>query len=337
MTNKLHGVNLGGWLVLEKWLTPQLFEGSDARDEYELMKTPGSRQKIQLHRQSFITESDFKWLSKNGINAVRIPVGYWLFEPEEPYVGGAKYLDWAVEMCAKYKLQALLCLHGAQGSQNGHDHSGKTGKKLWYSRKNQQKSLATIKLLVKRYGQNKSVWGLQIINEPAMFFRLLRLVKYYRKAYKIIQLYGRRGLVTVFSDAFTPRLLSGTLRPKSDFPVAMDIHWYHFFTPKWIQTRQSYSKYLKKLTKKAKVWQKLQSKQPVIIGEWSGAMGGEALASLSEPERKSLTYQHLRDQQRIFNNFDGWFYWNYKTKDPGIFNFRSMVEQGETGEISDQN
>ena len=30
---KLRGVNLGGWLVLEKWMTPSLFEGLAATDE----------------------------------------------------------------------------------------------------------------------------------------------------------------------------------------------------------------------------------------------------------------------------------------------------------------
>ena len=30
---RLRGVNLGGWLVLEKWMTPSLFEGLSATDE----------------------------------------------------------------------------------------------------------------------------------------------------------------------------------------------------------------------------------------------------------------------------------------------------------------
>ena len=30
---KLRGVNLGGWLVLEKWMVPSLFEGLAATDE----------------------------------------------------------------------------------------------------------------------------------------------------------------------------------------------------------------------------------------------------------------------------------------------------------------
>ena len=30
---KLRGVNLGSWLVLEKWMVPSLFEGVEATDE----------------------------------------------------------------------------------------------------------------------------------------------------------------------------------------------------------------------------------------------------------------------------------------------------------------
>ena len=33
------GVNLGGWLVLERWMTPSVFAGTDATNEYELSKT----------------------------------------------------------------------------------------------------------------------------------------------------------------------------------------------------------------------------------------------------------------------------------------------------------
>ena len=30
---RLRGVNLGSWLVLEKWMVPSLFEGVEATDE----------------------------------------------------------------------------------------------------------------------------------------------------------------------------------------------------------------------------------------------------------------------------------------------------------------
>ena len=31
--DKIKGVNLGNWLVLEKWMSPELFEGTEAEDE----------------------------------------------------------------------------------------------------------------------------------------------------------------------------------------------------------------------------------------------------------------------------------------------------------------
>ena len=31
---KVKGVNLGNWLVLEKWMSPALFAGTTAEDEY---------------------------------------------------------------------------------------------------------------------------------------------------------------------------------------------------------------------------------------------------------------------------------------------------------------
>lgn len=33
---KVKGVNLGNWLVLEKWMNPALFAGTTAEDEYWL-------------------------------------------------------------------------------------------------------------------------------------------------------------------------------------------------------------------------------------------------------------------------------------------------------------
>jgi hypothetical protein len=47
--------------------------------------------------RTFIVEDDFKFISQNGINAVRIPVGWWIASdptPPQPYVGGSlKALD----------------------------------------------------------------------------------------------------------------------------------------------------------------------------------------------------------------------------------------------------
>jgi glucan 1,3-beta-glucosidase len=76
----LKGVNLGGWLVLEKWITPSLFNGLTAADEYSFCQELGEQaaDRLKQHRDSFITAADFKWLAEQGIEAIRLPLGYWL-------------------------------------------------------------------------------------------------------------------------------------------------------------------------------------------------------------------------------------------------------------------
>jgi len=38
---KVRGVNTGGWFVLEPWITPSMFEGNSAKDEYTLVAAIG--------------------------------------------------------------------------------------------------------------------------------------------------------------------------------------------------------------------------------------------------------------------------------------------------------
>lgn len=108
----IKGVNLGGWLLLERWMSPSLFAGTDAVDEYTLMQQPGAARKIEKHRASFITEEDFTWLRDHGINAVRIPVGYWVLDGAWPYTKAQSQLDWAMDMAARYNIRVLIDVHG---------------------------------------------------------------------------------------------------------------------------------------------------------------------------------------------------------------------------------
>lgn len=46
---------------------------------------------LQTHRDGFVTEQDFDFLSRHGINTVRIPVGWWIASdpnPPAPFIGG---------------------------------------------------------------------------------------------------------------------------------------------------------------------------------------------------------------------------------------------------------
>ena len=327
--NQLQGVNLGGWLVLERWMTPSVFEGTDAIDEHSFMQTVGAKTKLREHQKTFIQEEDFRWMQQNGINAVRIPIGYWIIDGDDPYISSIGRLDWAVQMCAKYQIKALICLHGAPGSQNGHDHSGQTGKALWYD--NDSYRTRTVEVLVKlaeRYRDQSAVWGIELLNEPLAKIWQPTLRRFYKDAYRAICAVGRPGLVVVYSDAFMPRLMSGALWPFEQFPVMMDHHWYHFFIHRWLQPRLPFWLYYQYLRYKRLVLRRLSRAQPIIIGEWNGIIGGEKLNNYPQSSHQAIVDMHIKKQLEAFSGCAGWFYWSYKTDDRGVFHFRSMVEDG---------
>jgi glucan 1,3-beta-glucosidase len=323
----LRGVNLGGWLVLEKWMTPSLFRGTNATDEYTFMQTAGVIEKIEQHRKTFITEADFKWLQQNGVNAVRIPVGYWIFDGDGPFTPAITYLDWAIEMAGKYKLKVLIDLHGLKGSQNGKDHSGRIGKSEWHRHKDyRQQSIDTLEKIARRYHDAQSVWGIELINEPKFGLVQWKLRRFYQQAYKRLVSVARPGTAIIFHDAFTPRLLSGALRPAANYPVVMDIHWYQFGSV-W-RKHEMLADYFTRVWRRAWLLVKLQRKQPVIIGEWSVVLTQEALAGRKKSDAQAAFKQHGVLQLDTYEYALGWFYWTYKTEERGIWHFRSLVEDG---------
>lgn len=326
--SKIRGVNLGGWLILEKWMTPSVFADLDAIDEYTFMQTPGAIDKIQAHRSTFITEEDFKWLAENGVNAVRLPVGYWVLEDSGPYVGAVQYLDFAVDMCEKYDLRLLIDFHGAPGSQNGNDHSGRIGEALWHKeRLHQTKSIEVLEQLAQRYYDREIVWGLQILNEPKPGVIQWRLRRYYRQAYRRLIEVARPGTNIIFHDGFTTFLMSGALRRANNFPVIIDRHWYHFL--QILRGVMPLDWYFSKLRLTKYYYRIIRRTQPLIIGEWSGVIDYTVAKDMSDSDRKQAERRHIAEQLKLYDKeTDGWFYWSYKTEKADLWNFRSLVEKG---------
>jgi glucan 1,3-beta-glucosidase len=123
----IKGVNLGNWLVLEKWMSPELFAGTDAEDETHLctqLDEVAKRERLKAHRDSYITERDFLYLAKRGIELVRIPVPFFVFEDYGPFVGCISYLDKAFHWAERYQIKVLPELHTVPDSQNGFDNGG---------------------------------------------------------------------------------------------------------------------------------------------------------------------------------------------------------------------
>lgn len=324
----LRGVNFGGWLVLERWMTPRVFEGIDARDHYELMQHPEGAERIARHIREFITEEDFIWLRDHRIDAVRIPIGYWILDGDDPYLPCIEALDWAIEMGRRYSIKVLICLHGAPGSQNGKGHSGRIGRAGWYRRREyRERTIEILERLAVRYRESSSAWGLELLNEPKFGILQWRLKHFYRQAYRRISRLARPGMYVIFHDAFTPRLMSNALWPHQGNPIAMDIHWYHFVWPLHaIIPVAWYEKFLLPLHRRVQA--RLSWWQPVIIGEWSAVLSGHALRRYPPEDHEAMMDRHAALQLVTYDNTLAWFYWSYRHEGGGIWNFRSMVDDG---------
>lgn len=131
------GTSLGGWLVLEPWITPSLFYqflGADVKfgadtpqkvglDSYTFCTALGAEEankQLRRHWRTWVTEEQILNLAQTGIDTIRIPVGDWMFVPYEPYSGcfdGAlEELDRVLEICAMYHLKVFLDIHAMKGS-----------------------------------------------------------------------------------------------------------------------------------------------------------------------------------------------------------------------------
>jgi glucan 1,3-beta-glucosidase len=134
----LRGTSLGGFLVLEPWITPSLFYqfldatkkyGKDAvnhigMDSLTFCKALGpteANRQLRIHWQSWVTDEQIANLAAIGVETVRIPVADWMFDPYEPFIGcwdGAiDELNRALDLCKKYNLTVVLDLHAVRGSQ----------------------------------------------------------------------------------------------------------------------------------------------------------------------------------------------------------------------------
>ena len=179
----LRGINLGGWMIQESWMTPVI--GADRQwanlDTIHAMEDQGwTQEQIQdvfdTYQDNWITELDFDYIQSMGYNCVRIPFWYRNFMSDEAGTWitasaddnpGFKRLDWAIEQAEKRGMYVILDLHGAVGGQSMDHCSGTLGLNELYT--NQQYEDATVKLwkgIAERYKGNPVVAAYDLLNEP---------------------------------------------------------------------------------------------------------------------------------------------------------------------------
>ncbi|BFZ55423.1 Glucan 1,3-beta-glucosidase 3 [Savitreella phatthalungensis] len=267
------GVNLGNWLILERWMDTTWFDNQapGAQDEWTFCQQLGKvncSNVLQQHWASWVTESDIATMASISVNTLRIPIGFWAFiDPDstEPYVRSTQlqHVSRVLGYAAKYGMTVILDLHGLPGSQNGKDHSGHIGDVNWMTDANQQRLAQTVTAAAKWVAANGQgvISTIEVANEPALDGWAGWL------AYKDIVVAAKQiidanapGTTTMFHDGFMPWDAWNHYFPKGS-NVVIDAHNYWAFAP--VTTSDAISQVCAIIDKFANL------NMPVFVGEFS--------------------------------------------------------------------
>lgn len=293
----IKGVNLGNWLVLEKWMSPALFAGTTAADEYYLPRQLSKEvyeARIKVHRSEYITERDFAQIKAFGMNMVRIPVPYFIFGDCPPFIGCIEELDKAFAWAARYDLQVLIDLHTVPGSQNGFDNGGLSGVCKWAQQpESVEFTLQVLEKLAQRYADHKALWGIEIVNEPLLEaawdsmniterypavdkemakgtapVTLEFLKPFYVEAYRRLRVYLPKEKAIVIHDGYDLFAWKDFMQEEEFENVVLDTHQYLMFAEQngCEQTLEAYVRYAEETLKP--MIEEMAKYFPVICGEW---------------------------------------------------------------------
>lgn len=205
----LKGLNLGGWLIMEDWFTPVANDATGDVYTYEVLEerfgTEKTYELLNIYQDNWIVETDFKNIADMGFNCVRIPFWYRNFQSDtegtwildENGEIDLSRLEWAVEMCRKYGLYAILDLHAANGVQGYADHAGhkdnyhffdQNEKGEWY----REQATELWRVIAERFAGDPAIAMFDLLNEPMCNVSMTKRIhsyiwEYYDMAYEAIR------------------------------------------------------------------------------------------------------------------------------------------------------
>eukprot|EP01099_Mayorella_cantabrigiensis_P002619 TRINITY_DN2143_c0_g1_i1.p1 TRINITY_DN2143_c0_g1~~TRINITY_DN2143_c0_g1_i1.p1 ORF type:complete len:437 (-),score=88.24 TRINITY_DN2143_c0_g1_i1:84-1367(-) len=373
---KIRGVNLGGWLVLEPWITPSLFkqfEGlppdQQAVDEWTFCDLlPDAESQLQQHWATWVTYDELKTLADSDITHLRIPVGYWILsiDPSEPWVsGGWPYLVNVVDWAGSLGLKVIIDLHGAPGSQNGFDNSGRRGGVYWaYNQTFINRTVDVIKQIADFFDTPQYrdvVVGIELVNEPRWDIPLNIVQDYYFSGYNAIRTSPQDSMwdmSVVIHDSFRFYDWWGFMQPPNYQNVILDTHIYSVFDENLLT--KSYDQHLDWACSFKDSIRNSNYNLWTVVGEWciavtdctqwlngfgvgaryDGTMDGYPYigscvgdtdinnSTTFNPEYKAFLNEFFEYSHDAFSAGSGWFFWNFKAEASPQWSYLDGLAQG---------
>ncbi|KAJ7285959.1 glycoside hydrolase superfamily [Mycena rebaudengoi] len=324
---------LGAYRFLnERWMTPSLFLCASGSQKSELdiasgwNSTKRARAVLERHWDTFISSSDFSYLSSIGINTVRLPIGYFSLGPKfcadtpfadvaDVYERSWNFIVRAINWAGEAGIGVLVDLHGAVNSQNGQPHSGisdgVTG--LFDSTINMDKTVAVLKFLMQELCNVTNVVGIQILNEPQ---NVPGLPDFYTRA--ISELRSVSASAATFPlyihDGFDLKRFSNFVASRDDF-VVQDHHSYFVFTPSdGSKPASQLTKDVNTTTSDSLAAACAHQRCNLVVDEWSAALTPESISK--EADQVKARQDFGTAQVEVYSTTtSGWSFWSYKKED----------------------
>ncbi|KAK2439832.1 putative glucan 1,3-beta-glucosidase A [Trifolium repens] len=294
--------------------------------EYQLTNGYGPAKAPQIlrdHWNSYITEDDFIFMSQNGLNAVRIPVGWWIAQdpnPPKPFVGGSlTALDNAFTWAQNHGMKVIVDLHAIEGSQNGNSHSGTRDGYVEWGDSYIPQTISVIDFLAKRYGNHPNLGGIELMNEP-QGVNLDSLKKYYKAGYDAVRKYSPNAYVIMSNplDGNSKDLLSFV----SGFNnVVLDVHYYNLFWDGFNNMNaQQHIDFIR--NDRSSDLRGVSSTNALsFVGEWTTEW------SLRDASKRDYQRYALSQLDVYSDATFGWAHWAYKCQF-GNWSLKWMIENG---------
>jgi hypothetical protein len=326
---QLRGVCVGGWMNMESFING--FPGTEMGLRAMLHEVLGpARTEFFFERwlDAILAEEDIAYIASLGANVVRLPLNYRHFESDmQPFhylESGFARLDQTLSWCIKYGLYAILDLHAVQGWQNPDWHSDNPTQAalFWQQRQFQDRFVGLWEEIARRYADNPTVAGYDLINEPltneisnqvygSFHPDWMRMNAVYRRAVTAIRAIDPDHIIFLEGDGFASKFC-GLEAPFAD-NLAYASHNYNWagWGPGAYpgEHREGWwdAAMVEKVFNEHEGTQfTRQHKVPLWVGEFGSVFNGR-------PEERSDRLRGMEDNLAVFDRYGAhWTAWTYK-------------------------
>ena len=311
----LRGFGLGGMLHMENFI-----DGYTGNEEAmrEGLKNVLGEKKYDLYFDTFLksyfTDPDAAYIQSLGLNLVRIPINYHLFE-DDMNPGAIKeasfaYLDTVINLCARHHIYTVIDLHAFPGSQNQHWHSDNPTHiaRFWLYKDFQERGVHLWEVIAERYKDNPWVAGYDVMNEPADPTGE-ELFSYYKRLRGAIRKIDSKHILFLEGDKYATEF--GKFTEIWDNVVYTN---HDYAMPGFIFGGDypgiTRNRYYNKDTLERDFLQKSEfmfsHHVPLWVGEFGPVYTGDS-------KKDEMRYQVLKDQLAYYNKYKvSWCIWLYK-------------------------